>query len=86
MDVEEAGFQHAMEEHRLASGAGEAFGPMGGEDAEIYRRASGKLEIEGKLDFAGVSYNPYENRVTEGEVLALSHEGQVVPQVQLVIR
>jgi alanyl-tRNA synthetase len=29
LDVDEKGFRDAMEEHRLASGAGEAFGPLG---------------------------------------------------------
>ncbi len=80
-DVDEDGFRKSLAEHRLASGAGEAFGPLGGEDVDIYRELRINLENEGKLDLAGVSYNPYEDRPTEGEVLALIHEGQVVPQV-----
>ena len=39
MEVDEAGFREAMEEHRLASGAGEAFGALGGEDVDILPRA-----------------------------------------------
>ena len=39
MQVDEAGFRRAMEEHRLASGAGEAFGEMGGEDATLIPQA-----------------------------------------------
>ena len=37
LEVDEAGFRAAMDEHRLASGAGKAFGPMGGEDVDVYR-------------------------------------------------
>jgi alanyl-tRNA synthetase len=37
LDVDERGFRAAMEEHRLASGAGEVFGVMGGEQTDIYR-------------------------------------------------
>ncbi len=35
LDVDETGFNKAMDEHRLASGAGKAFGAMGGEQVEI---------------------------------------------------
>jgi alanyl-tRNA synthetase len=36
LDVDEAGFKAAREEHSLASGGGKAMGKMGGEDAEFF--------------------------------------------------
>ena len=45
----------AMEAHRLASGAGEAFGAMGGEDVDVYRRFLSHLQTAGKLARATVS-------------------------------
>jgi alanyl-tRNA synthetase len=50
LDVDEQGFRAAMEEHRLASGAGEVFGVMGGEDVDVYRRLLKELQTAGKLD------------------------------------
>ena len=60
MDVEESKFREALEEHRLVSGSGEGLGPLGGEDAEIYRSINTELKRKGKLDPAGVRYNPYD--------------------------
>lgn len=74
-DVDEAGFRLAMEEHRLASGAGETFGLMGGEDVDIYRPLVAELHAAGKLGPDGVHYNPYELLEVEGEVLALVRDG-----------
>jgi alanyl-tRNA synthetase len=81
MDVDEAGFRSALEGHRLASGAGDAFGPMGGEGVDTYRELRANLEAEGKMDASGVIYNPYENLETEGEILAMIQDGQVVDEV-----
>jgi len=39
LEVDETGFKRAMEEHKVQSGAGKAFGSMGGEDVEVYRGA-----------------------------------------------
>ena len=74
-EVDESGFKEAMEEHRLQSGAGKAFGQMGGDKVEIYRLALSSLVISGKLSESGVEYNPYEWLTTKGEVLALFSEG-----------
>jgi len=81
-DVDEEGFRQAMEEHRQASGAGEAFGPLGGEDVEVYRDLRQRLEASGKLDAEGVDYNPYQDLEVEGEVLALIQDGKVVESAQ----
>ena len=49
-----------MDSHRLASGAGKAFGSMGGENAEFYSEILSKLIEEGLISEDGVEYNPYE--------------------------
>jgi alanyl-tRNA synthetase len=81
LEVDEAGFRQAMEQHRLVSGAGEAFGPLGGEDVEVYRLLLAELQEHGKLDADGVAYNPYQWLEVEGELLALVKDGQPVAQV-----
>lgn len=78
MDVDEAGFRKAMEEHRLASGAGKAFGPMGGEDVDIYRAIIESLIQENQLDSSGVAYDPYHPEVFTAGVLAIVKDGQPV--------
>jgi alanyl-tRNA synthetase len=60
-----------MDEHRLASGAGKAFGAMGGEDVGCYRAVLEDLQAQGKLEPQGVAYDPYAGYETEGELLAL---------------
>jgi len=86
MEVDESGFHFAMEEHRLASGAGEAFGVgegMGSESSSghnIYRSLYQELVDEGKLGVDGVLYDPYSMQEVEGEVLALVKDGNVVEQ------
>ncbi len=78
MEVEEPGFKQSMEEHRIASGAGEAFGPLGGEDADIYREVFRKLVEHGRLGVDGVVYNPYMLLENEGPILALVRENSAV--------
>ena len=78
LEVDEDGFKKAMEEHRVQSGAGKAFGPLGGEDVEVYRGVFEELVKQGKLEKSGVAYNPYEWLKAEGKVLALFSEGDPV--------
>jgi alanyl-tRNA synthetase len=80
LEVDETGFKRAMEEHKVQSGAGKAFGSMGGEDVEVYRGAFEKLVSRGKLPPGGVAYNPYEWLEREDEVLALFSEGDELEQ------
>lgn len=80
--VDETGFRNAMEAHRLASGAGEAFGPLGGEDVDTYRTLLEQLQADGKLTADGVLYNPYEWLSIEGSLLGIIHKNQVVPNAQ----
>lgn len=78
MDVDEAGFHQAMDQHGVTSGAGKAFGPLGGEDVDIYRTLLTALQGEGKLGPDGVRYNPYEWLEVEGNILALVSAGETI--------
>jgi alanyl-tRNA synthetase len=78
LDVDEQGFKLAMDEHRLASGAGKAFGAMGGEDVDIYRLILEDLQAQGKVKPQGIEYDPYGTLEVEGPVLALLKEGNSV--------
>jgi alanyl-tRNA synthetase len=75
LDVDEEDFKLAMEEHRLASGAGKAFGAMGGEDVDIYRAILQNLEEQGKVKAQGIEYDPYNSLEVEGPILALLKNG-----------
>ena len=81
LDVDEAGFKVAMDEHRLASGGGKAMGKMGGEDAEFYAGVLKELQKAGSLGREGVAYNPYEWMQVEAPVLALVADGQLLTDV-----
>ena len=76
LDVDELGFKNAMDEHRIQSGAGKAFGIHGGEGVELYKNALKKLTEGNKIAKSGVEYNPYEWLSIEGELLALFSEGE----------
>jgi alanyl-tRNA synthetase len=78
LDVDESGFLAAMDEHRIASGAGEAFGAMGGEQVDIYRALLSKLREENLLQAEVVDYNPYHDLEMEGIVLAILKDGEPV--------
>jgi alanyl-tRNA synthetase len=82
LEVDVTGFQQAMEDHRLVSGAGKAFGPLGGEDSDVYREVLNDLQSEGKLGEDGVRYDPYSMLEVEAPVLALFHGGQPVEQAE----
>jgi len=78
LEVDEEGFLKAMEVHRLASGAGEAFGSQGGEDVNIYRLLYKDLKEKGKIDESGVQYNPYEWLQVEEPILAIVKDSKIV--------
>jgi alanyl-tRNA synthetase len=78
LEVDEKGFLAAMEEHRIASGAGEAFGPLGGEQVDVYRALLAKLREENRFQAETVDYNPYNDLEMEGTVLALLRDGEPV--------
>lgn len=78
LEVNDSEFREAMDQHRLASGAGKAFGPLGGEDADLFRTVLEDLQARGKLNAKGIEYDPYQSLEVEGELLALIHDGEVV--------
>jgi alanyl-tRNA synthetase len=80
--VDETGFINAMDQHRLASGAGEAFGPLGGEDVDIYRILMNDLQKRGLLSTQGVANDPYHSLEVEGPVLALVRDGQSISNAE----
>ena len=82
MDVDEAGFRLAMNQHRLASGAGKAIGAMGGEDVDIYRDILINLVAQGKLGPTGVAYDQYHSLEVEGQVLAIVKDGVSVQDAE----
>lgn len=83
LDVDEAGFNVAKEEHSLASGGGKAMGQLGGEDAEFFAGILKELQTGGKLDAQGVEYDPYESIKIDGELLALVMDGDSVQSASL---
>ncbi|MEJ2351470.1 MAG: alanine--tRNA ligase [Anaerolineales bacterium] len=82
LEVDVQGFGEAMEEHRIASGAGEAFGPLGDEEVEVYRKLLADLQAKGKLGPDGVAYDPYGSLSVEGAILAIVRRGEPVDQSQ----
>ena len=78
LDVDEKGFYEAMEAHRISSGAGKEFGPLGGENAEFYAGIFQELQIQGKLLEKGVVYDPYFLAEIEAEIIAIIKDGKQV--------
>jgi len=78
LEVDEAGFHASMDQHRIASGAGQAFGEMGGKDAAIFQETLEQLVNEGKLPGDGVQYDPYTGFEVKGSLLAIFSQGQKV--------
>ncbi|MFT3893817.1 MAG: alanine--tRNA ligase [Anaerolineales bacterium] len=83
LDIDEAGFTAAKEEHSKASGGGKAMGKMGGEDAEFYAGVLKQLHHDKKLGDHGVDYDPYTSPRVEGEVLSLVVNGESVQSASL---
>lgn len=75
LDVDEIGFNLAMNDHRLASGAGKTMGDLGGEDVEVYRQLVETLQRQGNLPENGVIYDPYNRLEVSGQILALICKG-----------
>jgi len=81
MDVDEAGFRAARDEHSRASGGGKAMGAMGAADTEYFASIFKDLLATGKIA-GGVEYDPYGSTRIQGEVLALVVDGQSVGEAQ----
>ncbi|MEX2143039.1 MAG: alanine--tRNA ligase [Anaerolineales bacterium] len=82
LQVDEAGFRAAMEEHRAASGGGQAMGALGGEQATVYADVLKDLQKAKKLTKKGVKYDPYGKLQSKGELLALVRDGKPVKQAK----
>lgn len=82
LDVDSVGYQKAMEEHRLISGAGKEFGEQSGGDVEIFTALHEQLVNTGKLQQSGVQYDPYHPKETPLEVLALVKDGEPMDRVK----
>jgi alanyl-tRNA synthetase len=79
--VDENAYQQAMEQHRVESGAGKEFGPLGGEDAEKYAGFFKEISNTGRLPKEGVAYNPYDGSSYEQPIAALIKEDELVDSV-----
>lgn len=80
LEVDQAGFYKAMEAHRINSGAGKEFGPLGGEKAEFYSRILDQLKSDGRIDQYGIVYDPYMAPETETRVAAIIKGDEVVDE------
>lgn len=74
LDVDEASFIDAREQHAIASGAGKSMGVINANDAEFFTQIANELISSGKLNGA-VEYDPYSSTINEGIVLAIVEEG-----------
>ena len=83
LTVDEKGFYEAMEAHRLASGKGQAFGNMNGENAEFYAALLSDLQAAGKLPSDGVRYDPYTSFSIETRLAAILRDGALVQSAQV---
>jgi alanyl-tRNA synthetase len=89
LEVDETGFRQAMDEHRVASGAGKAFGAQGGENVDIFRGVLKNLVTAGKLPPEGVAYDPYPQGAlrnnglkVQDRILAIVKDGVAVTDAE----
>jgi len=78
-NVNQKDFQDSMEKHRVSSGAGKEFGPLGGEDVDFYSKIANILTKEGLLKKEGVFVDPYSSLQIKTEVLSIIKDGKQVP-------
>ena len=82
LEADQKGFLAAMEEHRIHSGAGKEFGPLGGEEAEFYSNLFISLKDKGLIDNSGVDYNPYEFVKIDTRLISLVKNGMEVKSLK----
>jgi alanyl-tRNA synthetase len=80
-DVNQKGFYDSMEEHRLSSGAGKEFGPLGGEDAEFYSEIASALIKEKLVNKDGITVDPYSSLLKTTEVISLIKDSNQVSDI-----
>jgi alanyl-tRNA synthetase len=77
LEVDQAGFQKAMDDHRIASGAGKAFGAAGGENLDVYKSVLEEMQASGLVGASGVEYDPYSALEVEAPLGGLIRDGEV---------
>ncbi|KAF0112446.1 MAG: alanyl-tRNA synthetase [Chloroflexi bacterium] len=82
LDVDQAGFKAAMEEHKVQSGAGKAFGLHVGGNVELYSEALQKAVQKKEIAASGVEYNPYEWLTVDSKVIRLFSESEAVASAE----
>ncbi len=83
LKVDEKGFFDAMEEHRVASGKGQAFGEAANQNNEVYAQVAAELIANGALAASGVNNDPYNQTSLNTRLLAIFHDGNAVEDTQV---
>jgi alanyl-tRNA synthetase len=82
LTVDEEGFLSSMENHRIASGGGEALGALVEEDVETYQELLQDLHKSGKVSEDGVLYHPFAPGPLNTSILAMMKTGERIKQGQ----
>jgi alanyl-tRNA synthetase len=80
-NVDQKGFYDSMEKHRLSSGAGKEFGPLGGEDVKFYSEIASNLIKEKLMSEVGITADPYSSLLISTEVISLIKDGAQVSHI-----
>jgi alanyl-tRNA synthetase len=67
-----------MDDHKVQSGVGKAFGLHGGENIELYRDVIERLITQKEIAISGVENNPYEWLTTQTRILGLFNNGESI--------
>ncbi len=78
LNVDEAGFKAAMEEHKTQSGSNKRFNSQAGANVDLYRSIFEDLTAKKVLDPKGVDYNPYEWLELDTTLVGLIADGEAV--------
>lgn len=77
LQTDEEGFYQAMDAHREASSAEQAFEEDAGKQAAFFRKLRDELTTRGELPEGGVEHDPYHGLEIEEKVLALVQDDQL---------
>jgi alanyl-tRNA synthetase len=83
LDVGEAEFIAAMQEHRDKSREENASGETGSEDVEIYQSLAAELQQMEKLGKNGVVYDPYDQLEVTSQLIALVQNGTPIEAAEI---
>ena len=81
LEVDEPGFYAAMEEHRIASGKGQAFAEMSNKNVEIYQHELERIAREQNLQdpSQAIEYDPYGELEVPAQVLSILVKNKPCP-------